>query len=275
MTTLHPPPGPNPGGAVVRVDSSGPDLDEVLWVDPDGSVWLEVRRGDGARADHVGFFRSTRRGPPVRTLVDAASAIAAAPLAPEWTQLGRRIRVEVSGIEMHDQEAVATSAGGWDELLASVARLSSEAVASPVAAAQVEARLVVVNRDRVVGVAVHQLGPNPLAMSVDVASSTLLWTTGASVRAWEPWPAPLLGLTRGDGTFLDGILAPALLSPGVVALLSLPIGARGSAAVGPDESVRVDLVGRFAWPPFEPPSASPFRARSGSSEPAEPGDHAA
>ena len=99
------------------------------------------------------------------------------------------------------------------------------------------------------GLTIDALGPEPAVLALDAGAVRL----GAANEAWQPVPAPRMGLVDAAGALLDGLYAAA----------TVPAGGRGAwvlpgVPVGEAQRVRIGGTLRVAGP--VPPAMIAFEA---------------
>jgi hypothetical protein len=104
------------------------------------------------------------------------------------------------------------------------------------------------------GLTVDSIGSEPAVLGLDAGAVRL----DASEGAWQPVPAPRMGLVDGDGTLLDGLYAPATVPPGVRGAWVLPGVTAGSVSEVRAQQVRIGGTIRVAGP--VPPATVAFEA---------------
>lgn len=130
--------------------------------------------------------------------------------------------------------------------------------AAPVSAVSVTAAVVTPpgGLPAMLGLTIDALGPEPAVLGLDADGVRL----GADDGAWQPVPAPRMGLVDADGALLDGLYAAA----------TVPAGGRGAwvlpgVPVGEAQRARIGGTIRVAGP--VPPAAVEFEATAALTRP--------
>ena len=227
------------GAASLAVVWRSPGTHQALALHGD-DVWFWTFASPEPRwADVAGTFR-------IEATPDERAALAALQLGDDEPG-GLALQLTVEG---RTAQVGAGSALGL-RIGAAVTPLFDRLRAAPVSAVAVSAAVVTPpgGLPPMLGLTVDSLGAQPAVLGLDAGAVRL----DASEGAWQPVPAPRMGLVDGDGTLLDGLYAPATVPPGVRAAWVLP-GVSGGDA----RQVRIGGTIRVAGP--VPPATVAFEA---------------
>ncbi|KQM82334.1 hypothetical protein ASE68_02760 [Agromyces sp. Leaf222] len=210
-----------PPRVVARV--RGPESDLAFAV-TDVSCWVSVLRrpgADGGPGDTVGTFRTSCSSGEADAAVDAARRTLAARHDGEGGDVGW-------SIDLEGRSAIVSHGTAVDEGLdAAVDPLIARALATPVAAVQLEVHVVdVPGMGAMLGFTFASLGTESTSLFLEAERLAVTSESGDDV-AFAP---PTLGLIDADGALRDGIRAVAELPPGRRATCSLPFPGSGDGA---------------------------------------------
>ena len=231
------------GAAATSILWRTPGMHQALAVHGD-DVWLWTFASPEPRwADVAGTFRVAA---PAEAAALAALTVDDEPgdLPLQLTVAGRTARV-AAGSELGRRVGAV------------VGPLLDRLRAAPVSAVSLTAAVVTPpgGLPAMLGLALDALGPEPAVLGLDAGGVRL----GAD-GAWQPVPAPRMGLVDADGTLLDGLYAAATVPAGGSGAWVLP-----GVAVGDAQRVRIGGTVRVAGP--VPPAAVAFEATAALTRP--------
>lgn len=222
-------------------------VDEIVAITSDGTIWLWVGHAvDSSRRDLVGAFSTDATPDQLEQAHQVVAAIASRGAQPPGGPGGPG---RAGGLEVSTETAsrvVGNGTGGPEaaQILALTEDLTSAALASPLAAARIAAR-VRPGEQTQVSVVIRGEGTQDVGLLVDVNKLVVHWLDDAgSTVHWEPLPKPPMGLVDANAKLLDGVRGTARIPPGTSGAISVPMSPpAGATALSLQVTGRLDMIG--------------------------------
>jgi hypothetical protein len=198
------------------------ELDERLSITAAGAIWLWVTAAaDDHRPEAVGTYRSAASAGQLADASRLADALGGAgPEAPA----DHPFVVLVEGPFGRRRLVPGNAEGDDAAALALLDELTATALEEPLAVATASATLVAGGQGGV-AILVSSIGREPVQLRLDPETASVGFERRGGDAEWEPLPRPRVGLVDVSANLLDGLIAPAVIAPGVTGALTVPVSA--------------------------------------------------